>query len=85
MEIAKQIEIHQYCDEMWQRLIDERGKYTNDIDDEVLNSAAEKFEITAEEAEAIFNKIDKIKVELSGEFTAENIRKAIEEYEKTNK
>ena len=81
MDIKKQIEIHDYCDKLWTSLIEESGEYTDDIDNVVLNSAAEKFEITPNEAESTFHKIDRIKVALSGEFTAENIRKAIKDYE----
>ncbi|MDW0112172.1 hypothetical protein QT711_03175 [Sporosarcina saromensis] len=84
MDYHKQIEIHQYCDEMWQRLIDEKGLYTDDIDDVVLNSAAEKFNLTTNEVETIFHRIDRFMVALSGDFTAENIRKAIEKYKEEN-
>ena len=81
MDIKKELELHSFCDNEWQTLIEEHGAYTDDIDDIVLSKASEKFGIDKEEVTEVFHKIGRIKIALSGDFTPENIHKAPKEYE----
>ena len=62
----KNIEIYNYCEERWDSYekID-GGYYPSKHDSKVLSEAAQKFQITIEQAREAFNVIAKSKAELS--------------------